>query len=143
MADNNDALFNEIEEELRRERYAKLWQQYGNFILAGAALIVRVDVSQEAAKTHAFAELLARQQIAWDPAESAKQVSKRPPEPRRALASSEQLAAAAPEPVEPSTGPPREDVREVRVVVTPRQMHGCPRRKSRRFWARQTCQPRR
>ena len=40
MADNNDALFNEIEEELRRERYAKLWQQYGNFILAGAALIV-------------------------------------------------------------------------------------------------------
>lgn len=42
MVDNNDAIFNEIEEELRRERYAKLWQQYGNYIIAGAALIVAV-----------------------------------------------------------------------------------------------------
>lgn len=40
MADNNDALFREVDEELARERWEKLWQQYGNYVMAGAALIV-------------------------------------------------------------------------------------------------------
>jgi hypothetical protein len=33
-------IFHEIEEEVRRERYAQLWKRYGDYILAAAALIV-------------------------------------------------------------------------------------------------------
>jgi hypothetical protein len=40
MVDNNDGLLREVEEELRRERYLKLWEQYGTYVLAAAALIV-------------------------------------------------------------------------------------------------------
>lgn len=40
MVDNNDNLFREVEEELRRERMEKLWKQYGNYVIAAAALIV-------------------------------------------------------------------------------------------------------
>lgn len=40
MADNNDALFREVEEELRREQFQKLWERYGTYIIAAAALIV-------------------------------------------------------------------------------------------------------
>jgi hypothetical protein len=40
MADNNDALFREVDEELRREQLEKLWKQYGTYILGAAFLIV-------------------------------------------------------------------------------------------------------
>lgn len=40
MVDKNDALFREVEEELRRERMEKLWEQYGIYVIAAAALIV-------------------------------------------------------------------------------------------------------
>jgi hypothetical protein len=33
-------IFQEVEEEVRRERYQQLWKQYGDYILAAAALIV-------------------------------------------------------------------------------------------------------
>ena len=33
-------IFHEVEEEVRRERYQKLWKQYGDYIMAVAALIV-------------------------------------------------------------------------------------------------------
>ncbi len=42
MADNNDNLLREVEEELRRERLEKLWRQYGNYVIGAAALIVIV-----------------------------------------------------------------------------------------------------
>lgn len=42
MADNNDALFREVEAELARERWEKLWKDYGSYVIAGAALIVAV-----------------------------------------------------------------------------------------------------
>ncbi|MFA5951250.1 MAG: tetratricopeptide repeat protein [Hyphomicrobium sp.] len=42
MVDNNDSLFREVDEELRREQYAKLWDRYGIYVLSGAALIVAV-----------------------------------------------------------------------------------------------------
>lgn len=42
MVDNNDNLLREVEEELRRERMEKLWKQYGNYVIAAAALIVIV-----------------------------------------------------------------------------------------------------
>jgi len=33
-------IFHEVEEEVRRERFEKLWKQYGDYIIAGAALII-------------------------------------------------------------------------------------------------------
>ncbi len=40
MTDNNDTLLREVEEELRREQWEKVWKDYGTYILVGAALIV-------------------------------------------------------------------------------------------------------
>jgi len=40
MANNDDGLLREVEEELRRERLEKLWKQYGTYIIAAAAFIV-------------------------------------------------------------------------------------------------------
>ena len=39
MVDNNDALFREVKEELRREQFAKFWERYG-FYIAGAAVAI-------------------------------------------------------------------------------------------------------
>ena len=33
-------IFQEIDEDLRRERAGKLWQKYGKYVIAAAALIV-------------------------------------------------------------------------------------------------------
>jgi hypothetical protein len=33
-------IFHEVEEDVRRERYEKLWKQYGDYIIAGVAVIV-------------------------------------------------------------------------------------------------------
>jgi hypothetical protein len=40
MANPEDNFLREVEEELRRERFERIWKEYGTFILAGAALIV-------------------------------------------------------------------------------------------------------
>jgi len=40
MAEEEDGLIREVEEELRREQYEKLWKQYGTYILAVAIAIV-------------------------------------------------------------------------------------------------------
>src|SRR4029078_12289589 len=40
MANQHDNFLREVEEELRSERFARIWKEYGTFILAGAALIV-------------------------------------------------------------------------------------------------------
>src|SRR5690242_19048441 len=40
MAQQDDGLLREVEEELRRERLEKIWMQYGTYILAGAVAIV-------------------------------------------------------------------------------------------------------
>src|ERR1700712_3074844 len=33
-------IFHEVEEEVRRERFEKFWKQYGDYIIAGAALVI-------------------------------------------------------------------------------------------------------
>ncbi len=38
--DRNDPLLRELEEEIRRERYAKLWEQYGVYAVAAAVAVV-------------------------------------------------------------------------------------------------------
>ncbi len=40
MVDRNDTLLREVNEELRRERLEKLWERYGMYLVAGAALFV-------------------------------------------------------------------------------------------------------
>lgn len=40
MVDDNEGLLREVSEELRRERLANLWQQYGTLIIAGLAILV-------------------------------------------------------------------------------------------------------
>ncbi|MCC7250604.1 tetratricopeptide repeat protein [Hyphomicrobium sp.] len=40
MVDKNDALFREIDEELRREQFAKIWERFGIYIIGLAVLIV-------------------------------------------------------------------------------------------------------
>jgi hypothetical protein len=40
MVDKNDPLLREVDEELRREQLAKLWERYGIHAIAAAALIV-------------------------------------------------------------------------------------------------------
>ncbi len=43
MADNNDSLIREVEEELRREKFEALFKQYGGYIIAaGVAVLVSV-----------------------------------------------------------------------------------------------------
>lgn len=40
MADNNDSLLREVEEELRREQMQKIWNRYNGLILGAAVLVV-------------------------------------------------------------------------------------------------------
>jgi hypothetical protein len=40
MAENNDTIFREIDEEMRREQLHKIWQNYGTYIIAAAAAII-------------------------------------------------------------------------------------------------------
>jgi hypothetical protein len=40
MVNDKDALLREVDEELRREQLAKLWDRYGMAVLTGAALII-------------------------------------------------------------------------------------------------------
>ena len=40
MVDERDALLRQIDEEVRRERYLKLWNQYGVYVLGAVAAIV-------------------------------------------------------------------------------------------------------
>jgi hypothetical protein len=42
MVDNNDALIREVNEEMRREQLARLWERYGYYIAGAAAAIVVV-----------------------------------------------------------------------------------------------------
>lgn len=68
MANNEDTLLREVEEELRRERMEQLWKQYGTyFLIAAVALVIGVggykyrQVSQQSAANAAgaaFAEAI-------------------------------------------------------------------------------------
>ena len=40
MAQQDDGLLREVEEELRRERLEKIWKEYGTYVLAAAAAVV-------------------------------------------------------------------------------------------------------
>ena len=73
MADQNDSLLREVEEELRRERMEKLWQRYNGLIIAGVALIILgvagykyLETRRIAAEETAGAEYTAAQDLSDD-----------------------------------------------------------------------------
>ena len=57
-------IFHEVEEDVRRERYEKLWKQYGDYVIAGVAVIViavagykfyqRYELQQRASASSAY-----------------------------------------------------------------------------------------
>ena len=53
MADNtSDPLLREIDEELRHERLAKLWQRFGNWIIGAGVAVVVVVAGHQGWKSH-------------------------------------------------------------------------------------------
>jgi len=40
LSENNEALFREVDEEVRQEEYMKLWSRYGRHMVVGAVLLV-------------------------------------------------------------------------------------------------------
>jgi hypothetical protein len=53
-------IFQEVEEDVRRERYEQIWKQYGNYIILAAALLVAAVAGYQAWKTY---DLSQRQKI--------------------------------------------------------------------------------
>ncbi len=53
-------IFQEVEEEVRKERYEKLWKQYGNYVIAAAAVLVLAVGGYQAWKAY---DLNQRQQL--------------------------------------------------------------------------------
>jgi hypothetical protein len=91
MVDNNDALFREVEEELRREQFQKLWQRYGTYIIGLAIAIVAVVGGTKLWES----QRLAAAQVAGAEFEAATKlaVSGKPDEAAKAF---ETLAASGP-----------------------------------------------
>jgi len=105
MADQQDSLLREVEEEIRREQMAKLWQRYSGLIVAAAAFIVlgvagykyletrRIAAEQTAGADYSAAETL-NDNKKKDEAEAAyKKIAEEGPSGYGALAKL-QLAAA-------------------------------------------------
>lgn len=105
MADNHDSLLREVEDEIRRERMEKLWQQYNGVIFAAAALIVlgvggykyletrRIAAEQTAGANFAAAQNLSDDKKKADAEEAFKKIADNGPAGFAALAKL-QLAAA-------------------------------------------------
>jgi hypothetical protein len=75
MVDNNDALFREVNEEMRREQLAKLWERYGYYIAGAAVAIVAVIAGAKLWETQRVAQANqagAQYEQAVDLAKSAK-----------------------------------------------------------------------
>ena len=53
-------IFQEVEEDVRRERYEQLWKKYGNYIIAAAGVLVLAVAGYQAWKTY---DLSQRQKI--------------------------------------------------------------------------------
>ncbi|HSM95079.1 MAG TPA: tetratricopeptide repeat protein, partial [Rhizomicrobium sp.] len=63
-------IFHEVEEEVRRERWEKLWKEYGDYVIAAAAFLVIAAAGwqlwlyyQHREQLHSSAEYLAAQQL--------------------------------------------------------------------------------
>jgi hypothetical protein len=91
-------IFQEVDEELRRENYAKLWQRYGKYVIALAVVIVlatagvwrwkeyRLHLRQEEGARYATALDLARQGKDKDAADAFAEVAKQAGGGHRVLA---------------------------------------------------------
>ena len=60
MAEENDTLFKEIDEELRQDKANELWKAYGNYIIGGALALVLGVAGSQAWRTYDMNQRLAR-----------------------------------------------------------------------------------
>ena len=112
---DTDQIFREVDEELRREQLAKIWQQYGTYILGAAALIVigvggwkwlearRVTQIEAASIKYDAANQLATDGKADDAQAALALIAKSGPEGYALLAKLRLAAAAVPNPREKVT----------------------------------------
>jgi hypothetical protein len=56
MADSNDSLFREVDEEIRREQFAKLWERYGIYIIGIAIAIIAAVGGTKLWEAHKLSE---------------------------------------------------------------------------------------
>ena len=49
-------IFREVDEDIRRERYSKLWKRYGKYVIAGAVAIVVLTAGREGWKQYQTAQ---------------------------------------------------------------------------------------
>jgi hypothetical protein len=84
-------IFQEVEEDVRRERYEKLWKEYGNYIIALAALVVLAVAGYQAWTTY---DLNQRRQVS-DRYQAAEEFI-RSGDPVKAEAAFTELAKTAP-----------------------------------------------
>jgi len=109
MADNNDSLLREVEEELRREQMQKIWKRYNGLILGAAVLIVlavagykllenhRITAAETAGAEFAAAENLSDQKKKDDAEKAFKTIAESGPAGYAALAKLQLAGAQAKE----------------------------------------------
>jgi hypothetical protein len=49
-------IFREVDEELKQDRYEKLWRQYGKFVIAGAVVVVAAVAGWKAWESHQISQ---------------------------------------------------------------------------------------
>ena len=98
MVDQNESLSREIDEELRREQIAKLWEQYGVYAIAAAAALVigvggwkwlehsRLTTAQALGLRYEVAQTLAEEGKADDARVAFEAIAKEQPTGYQALA---------------------------------------------------------
>lgn len=91
MANEQDSFLRELNEEIQRERYAKIWQRYGNYVLGAIALLV---VSVYGFQLYKSQQLAAAQAAGLEFEKAVKlQDDKKPDDARKAF---EAIAATGP-----------------------------------------------
>jgi len=60
VAEENDGIFREIEEELRHEKASKLWRAYGNYVIGGALVLVLGVAGMQAWRSYDLKQRTAR-----------------------------------------------------------------------------------
>lgn len=56
MVDKNDMLFREVEEELRREQFARIWDRYGIYIIVAVVAIIAAIVGSQVWESRRIAQ---------------------------------------------------------------------------------------
>ena len=66
MAEENDALFKEIEEDLRQDRTNQLWKKYGTFLISGIVLLIGTVAIFQGWKKYSIQDKMNRGEIFFE-----------------------------------------------------------------------------